>query len=37
LPWTISAACLILGTFWLRREAATFRRVWQNLSAEIRR
>ena len=37
LPWTISAACLILGAVWLRWEAATFHRVWESLSAEIRR
>jgi branched-chain amino acid transport system permease protein len=37
LPWAISAGCLILGALWLRREAGTFHRVWENLSAEIRR
>jgi branched-chain amino acid transport system permease protein len=37
LPWAISMASLILGTLWLRWEAAAFRRVWENLSAEIRR
>jgi branched-chain amino acid transport system permease protein len=37
LPWAIAAASLILGVLWLRREAAAFHRVWENLSAEIRR
>jgi branched-chain amino acid transport system permease protein len=36
-PWAISATCLIFGGLWLRWEAAAFRRVWENLSAEIRR
>jgi branched-chain amino acid transport system permease protein len=37
MPWAISAACLILGALWLRWEAGAFHRVWENLSAEIRR
>jgi branched-chain amino acid transport system permease protein len=37
LPWAISAASLILGTLWLRWEAAAFHRVWETVSAEIRR
>jgi branched-chain amino acid transport system permease protein len=37
LPWAISAACLLLGGIWLRFEAAGFHRVWESLSAEVRR
>jgi branched-chain amino acid transport system permease protein len=36
-PWAISVAALILGAVWLRRECNGFQRVWENLSAEIRR
>jgi branched-chain amino acid transport system permease protein len=36
-PWAISAAALILGGLWLRWESSAFHRVWENLSAEIRR
>jgi branched-chain amino acid transport system permease protein len=37
LPWAISSASLIVGALWLRWESAAFHRVWENLSAEIRR
>jgi branched-chain amino acid transport system permease protein len=37
MPWAISVACLVVGVLWLRREAANFHRVWENLSVEVRR
>jgi branched-chain amino acid transport system permease protein len=37
MPWAISVACLVVGVLWLRREAAGFHRVWENLSVEVRR
>jgi branched-chain amino acid transport system permease protein len=37
LPWVVSSGSLVLGAFWLRWEAAGFHRVWENLSAEVRR
>jgi len=37
LPWAVSAASLILGAVWLRWESAGFHRVWENLSADVRR
>ncbi|HBK04298.1 MAG TPA: branched-chain amino acid ABC transporter permease [Acetobacteraceae bacterium] len=37
MPWVISAASLVWGAVWLRFAAAGFHRVWENLSAEVRR
>ena len=37
LPWAVSAVSLLLGGLWLRFEAAGFHRIWENLSAEVRR
>jgi branched-chain amino acid transport system permease protein len=37
MPWAISAGALILGIAWLRWESRGFHRVWENLSAEVRR
>ena len=37
LPWAISVGSLLLGGLWLRFEAAGFHRVWENLTAELRR
>ena len=31
VPWVVAAAALVLGGFWLRREAAAFRRRWDAL------
>jgi branched-chain amino acid transport system permease protein len=37
LPWAISGGALLLGGLWLRSEAAGFHRVWEGLTAEVRR
>ena len=37
LPWAISVGSLALGIVWLRFEAAHFHRVWENLTAAVRR
>jgi branched-chain amino acid transport system permease protein len=37
MPWAISAGALIIGIAWLRWESTGFHRVWENLSAEVRR
>jgi branched-chain amino acid transport system permease protein len=37
LPWAISAGSLLLGGLWLRFEAAGFHRIWENVTAEVRR
>jgi len=37
LPWVVSGGSLILGALWLRWEAAGFHRIWENLTAEVRR
>jgi hypothetical protein len=37
LPWAVSAGALLLGSLWLRFEATGFHRVWESLTAEIRR
>ncbi len=37
LPWAISAGSLLLGILWLRVEASSFHRVWERLTAEVRR
>jgi branched-chain amino acid transport system permease protein len=36
-PWAISIAALVIGIVWLRREAAGFHRVWENIRSEVRR
>ncbi len=36
MPWAISAGCLIVGMIWLRFEAASFHRVWEGLTAELK-
>jgi len=37
LPWAVSIGSLLLGGLWLRFEAAGFHRVWESLTAEVRR
>ena len=37
MPWVVAAACLVLGGLWLSREAASFRRVWDDLNAGLER
>jgi len=37
LPWAVSIASLVVGIIWLRLESTGFHRVWENLSAEVRR
>jgi branched-chain amino acid transport system permease protein len=37
MPWAISAGALIIGIAWLRWESGVFHRVWESLSAEVRR
>lgn len=37
LPWAISIGSLLLGGLWLRFEASGFHRVWENVTAEVRR
>jgi branched-chain amino acid transport system permease protein len=37
LPWAISILSLLLGTVWLRWEAAGFHRIWESLTGEVRR
>jgi branched-chain amino acid transport system permease protein len=37
LPWAVSIGSLLLGGLWLRFEASGFHRVWENLTAEVRR
>jgi len=36
LPWGISVACFLLGALWLRFEAAGFRRVWDQITTELK-
>jgi branched-chain amino acid transport system permease protein len=35
-PWLVSLVCLAGGGYWLSREAARFRTVWDDLSAALR-
>lgn len=37
MPWAIAVACLLLGGVWLRFAAASFGRVWETLTADLRR
>jgi branched-chain amino acid transport system permease protein len=37
LPWAVSIGALLLGGLWLRFEAAGFHRIWESLTAEVRR
>jgi branched-chain amino acid transport system permease protein len=37
LPWAVSIVSLVVGVIWLRLESTGFHRVWENLSAEVRR
>jgi branched-chain amino acid transport system permease protein len=37
LPWAVSIVSLVVGVIWLRRESTGFHRIWENLSAEVRR
>jgi branched-chain amino acid transport system permease protein len=37
LPWAVSIVSLAVGVIWLRLESTGFHRVWENLSAEVRR
>lgn len=36
LPWLLAAASLLVGLFWLRFEARSFRRVWEGLMLELK-
>jgi branched-chain amino acid transport system permease protein len=35
-PWTISAALLLIGGIWLRREAHAFSRVWETVTDDLK-
>ncbi len=35
-PWVISTVCLLGGGAWLRFEAASFHRVWESLTADLK-
>jgi branched-chain amino acid transport system permease protein len=35
-PWAIAIACLVIGGLWLRFEAAGFRRLWDQITAELK-
>jgi branched-chain amino acid transport system permease protein len=34
-PWVFATLCLLVGIVWLRREARSFRRVWESLMIEL--
>jgi branched-chain amino acid transport system permease protein len=34
-PWVFATLCLLVGIVWLRREARSFRRVWESLMFEL--
>jgi branched-chain amino acid transport system permease protein len=36
LPWLVATLSLLVGIFWLRREAQAFRRVWEGLMLELK-
>ena len=36
-PWLVSSVCLFGGGAWLRFEARTFHRLWENLTADLKR
>jgi branched-chain amino acid transport system permease protein len=36
LPWLVATLSLLVGIFWLRREARSFRRVWDGLMVELK-
>jgi branched-chain amino acid transport system permease protein len=36
LPWLVATLSLLIGIFWLRREAQSFRRVWDGLMLELK-
>jgi branched-chain amino acid transport system permease protein len=36
LPWLVATLSLLVGIFWLRREARSFRRVWDGLMLELK-
>jgi branched-chain amino acid transport system permease protein len=36
LPWLVATLSLLVGIFWLRREARSFRRVWNGLMVELK-
>jgi branched-chain amino acid transport system permease protein len=36
LPWLVATLSLLVGIFWLRREAQSFRRVWEGLMTELK-
>ena len=36
LPWLVAALSLLIGIFWLRHEARSFRRVWDGLMLELK-
>jgi len=37
VPWIVSVGCLLVGGWWLRFEAAGFRRVWDDITADLKR
>ena len=37
MPWIVASVSLVVGALWLRFEAAGFHRIWEHLSAEVRR
>jgi branched-chain amino acid transport system permease protein len=36
LPWLLATICLLGGSWWLRIEARSFRRVWESLMIELK-
>ncbi len=36
VPWAISIGCLLFGGLWLRHEAASFHKVWEDLTADLK-
>jgi branched-chain amino acid transport system permease protein len=37
MPWVISVGALVIGAVWLRFEAASFGRVWDSLTGDLKR
>ena len=37
VPWLVAVGLLVVGGFWLRFEIRAFGRVWDNLTAELKR
>src|ERR1019366_742420 len=36
VPWAISIGCLVFGGVWLRFEAASFHKIWEALTADLK-